>query len=56
MSDRSTNSQQKKLILRLIHKAALSGLQSGIRNILSVYYFKRFQQNVEQRAVCTQVM
>lgn len=35
MSDDCTNSLQKKLILKLIQKAAVSGLQSGIRNILS---------------------
>lgn len=35
MSYDCTNSLQKKLILKLIQKAAVSGLQSGIRNILS---------------------
>lgn len=35
VSDRCTNSLQKKLILKLIQKAAVSGLQSCIRNILS---------------------
>lgn len=35
MSDRHANSLQKKLVPKLIQEAALSGLLSGIKNILS---------------------
>lgn len=35
MSDRHANSLQKKLVPKLIQEAALSGLLSGIKSILS---------------------
>lgn len=45
MSDHHTNSLQEKRILKLIQKAAVSGLQSGIRNILPNIPFASFSDD-----------